>query len=159
MLIRNVGMLAVSTALLGAIGCDKPGAAEQQKENTAVQQNQQAQNTAAQESAQAQAEMRDKVGAAQADFEKTRDDYSRDRQMDLKEIDDRIAKLEDRAHSASAATRTRLEQDLASIRVQRAAFASDVHAISGVAVSDWDRFRSKVDDEYNALRDHIDKAS
>ena len=31
MLIRNFGMLAVSTALLAAMGCDKPGAAEQQK--------------------------------------------------------------------------------------------------------------------------------
>ena len=43
MLIRNFGMLAVSTALLGNIGCDKPGAAEQQKENSAIQQDLQAQ--------------------------------------------------------------------------------------------------------------------
>jgi septal ring factor EnvC (AmiA/AmiB activator) len=158
MLIRNVGMLAVSTALLGAIGCDKPGAAEQQKENTAIQQNQQAQSTVAQQSAQAQAEMRDKISTAQAEFDKTRDEYSRDRETDLKEIDERISKLEERANASTAATRGRLEQDVANIRVQRSAFASDVHAIGAVGASDWDRFKSKVDDEYNALRDHLDKA-
>jgi len=163
MLIRNFAMLAVSTslagALLGATGCDKPGAAEQQKENAAVQDNLQAQNSAAQQSAQAQAEMRDKVVAAQVDFDKTRNDYSRDRQLDLKEVDERISKLETRAQSATAPTRGQLEQALANIRVQRSALASDIRAISGVAAVDWDQFKSKVDDEYNSLRDHLDKVA
>ena len=91
MLIRNLGMLAISAAVLGNVACDKPGAAEQQKENQAVQVNQQAQQSAAEQAAAAQADMRDKVSAAQAEFQKTRDDYSRDRQQDLKEIDDRIS--------------------------------------------------------------------
>jgi biopolymer transport protein ExbB/TolQ len=151
-------MLAVSTALLGAIACDKPGAAEQQKENTAVQHDLQA-TSAGQQSAQAQADMRDKIGAAQPEFDKTRNDYSRDRQMDLKEMDERISKLEVRTQATTAPARGRLEQALAKIRVQRSAFASDVRAIDGVAAADWGQFKSKVDDEYNALRDHLDKAS
>jgi len=159
MLIRNFGMLAVSIALLAAMGCDKPGAAEQQKENAAIQQDLQAQNSAAQQSAQAQADMRDKIAAAQVDFDKTRNDYSRDRQLDLKEIDERISKLEERTQAATAAKRGQLEQALANIRVQRSAFASDVRAIGGVAAGDWDQFKSKVDDEYNALRDHLDKVA
>jgi small-conductance mechanosensitive channel len=152
-------MLAVSTALLYNAGCDKPGAAEQQKENAAAQENQQAQQSAAQQAAAAQAEMRDKVAAAQADFEKTRTDYSRDRQLDLKEIDDRISRLEKTAQSATAPTRGRLEQTLATLRVERGAFASDVRAIGNVAATDWDQFKSKVDDEYANLKTHLDKAS
>ena len=102
----------------------------------------QAQNSAAQQSAQAQADMRDKIAAAQADFDKTRNDYSRDRQLDLKEIDERISKLEERVQSATTAKRGQLEQALANIRVQRAAFASDIRAIGGVAATDWDQFKS-----------------
>jgi hypothetical protein len=151
-------MLAISTALLGAIACDKPGAAEQQKENTAVQHDLQA-TTAGQQTAQAQADVRDKIGGAQAEFDKTRNDYSRDRQLDLKEIDERISKLEERTQAATAAKRGQVEQALANIRVQRSAFASDVRAIGGVAAGDWDQFKSKVDDEYNALRDHLDKVA
>ena len=39
MLIRNFAMLAVSTSILCNAGCDKPGATEQQKENSAAEQN------------------------------------------------------------------------------------------------------------------------
>jgi membrane-anchored protein YejM (alkaline phosphatase superfamily) len=159
MLIRNFGMLAVSTALFCNIGCDKPGAAEQQKETNAVQQYNQAQQGAAQQSASAQADMQDKIASAQADYQKARDDYSRDRQQDLKEIDDRISKLEERAQSTTAGTRTRLDQTLATLRAERAAFASDVRSIGNVAATDWDQFKSKVDVEYDNLKTHLDKAS
>jgi len=156
MLIRNVGLFAVSTALVWNVGCQKPGAAEQQKENAAVQDDMQAQRNAAEQAASAQAEMRDKVGAAQADFQHERDDYRRDREQDIKELDDKIFKIQSRADSAQAATRGRLEQSLATIR---AALASDVNAIDNVAASAWDEFKTKVDNEYTALKAHIDKAS
>jgi hypothetical protein len=159
MLIQNFGILAVSTALLGNIGCDKPGAAEEQKENSAIQQDLRAQDNAAQQSAQAQADMRDKVAAARADFDKARDDYRRTRQADLKELDGRISKLEERAASTTGSTHAKLDQALATIRVQRSAFASDVREIDNVAATNWDQFKSKTDDDYNALRDRLDKAS
>jgi hypothetical protein len=152
-------MIAVSTALFCNVGCDKPGAAEQQKENAAIQDNQQSQQSYAQQSAQSQANAQDKINSAQADFDKTRGDYSRDRQVDLKEVDDRVSKLEQRANTATGPARARMQQDLATIRTQRAAFAADVRSITGVVATEWDQFKSKVDDEYNALRDHLDKAS
>jgi len=158
MLIRHFGMLALSTAVLWNVGCDKPGAAEQQKENTAVQQYQQAEQGAAQQSAVAQAEMQDKVAAAKEDFAKTRDGYSHDRQQALKGIDDQMSKLELRAQSAANTTRARLEQTLATLRVERSTFASDVHAIDNVAATDWDQFKNKVDGEYDTLKKNLDAA-
>ncbi len=159
MLVRTIGMLAVTAGLLGNVGCDKAGAAEQQKENTASQDNLAAQSRAAQESVNAQAQMNDKVATAQADFERTRGEYRRDRQRDLDDVDAKIATIESRAKQATSVTRDHLEQSLAQVRLQRSAFAADVRAIDAVSASTWDDFKARVDNEYGALKTALDKAS
>jgi biopolymer transport protein ExbB/TolQ len=152
-------MLAVTTGLLWNVGCEKVGATEQQKENTASQDNLAAQNRAAEESVKAQAQMNDKVATAQGDFERARGDYRQLRQGDLDDVDAKIAGIDFRARQAASVTREHLEQSLAQVRLQRAAFAADVRAIDAVTASTWDDFKARVDDEYSSLKAALDKAS
>lgn len=67
-MIRYAGTFALAAALMTSVACDKPGVAEQQKEQQAAQDNAEQQNRAARESASAQADMNQKVATAQADF-------------------------------------------------------------------------------------------
>ena len=67
-MIRYAGTFALAAALLTSVACDKPGVAEQQKEQKAAQDNADQQNRAARESASAQADMSQKVASAQADY-------------------------------------------------------------------------------------------
>jgi hypothetical protein len=142
-----------------AIACDKPGVAEQQKEQQASQDNAEQQEHAARESASAQAAMNQKVASAQADFERTREDYRHSRQTDLDEIDAKIAKIAARAATASGKAKTDLDAKLSQIRSQRAAMGADFRAIQVTTAAGWDDAKARVDREWESLKSAVDAAS
>jgi hypothetical protein len=158
MMMRRLGTLALTGTLLWSVGCDnKPGVTEQQKETKAAQDNAEAQNHAARESASAQAEMDKKVIAAQKDFERTREDYRHERQKDLDDLDVKIADIEAKGKTATGATKAHIDQSLAAIRSQRAAFGMDLRAAESATASSWDAEKARLDKEYDSLKSAIDK--
>jgi hypothetical protein len=158
-MIRYAGTVALAAALLTNVACDKPGVAEQQKEQKAAQDNAEQQDRAGHESANAQADMNQKVVAAQADFEHSRESYRHDKQSDLDDVDAQIAKLEVKATTATGKTKEKLDSTLPAIRAQRASFASDFRAIQSTTASTWDDAKARLDKEYDSLKAAVDNAS
>jgi hypothetical protein len=142
-----------------SVACDKPGVAEQQKEQQAAQDNAEQQNRAARESASAQADMNQKVAVAQVDFEKTREDYRHSKQTDLDSLDTKIAKLETKERTATGKTRDQLDSLLPTIRAQRASFAADFRALLSSSASTWDVAKDHLDKEWDSLSSAVNNAS
>jgi hypothetical protein len=158
-MIRYAGTFALAAALLTSVACDKPGVAEQQKEQKAVQDNAEQQDRAGRESASAQADMNQKVLAAQGDFEHTRENYRHEKQTDLDDIDAKIAKLESKATTSTGKAKDKLDSTLPAIRAQRASFASDFRALQSTTASTWDDTKARLDKEYDSLKAALDNAS
>jgi biopolymer transport protein ExbB/TolQ len=150
-----VALLASSSLL----ACDRPGVAEQQKENAALQQAAE-QNAEANRNAQsAQAEAQRKIASARADFEKDREEYRDRRQQDLVDVNKKIAELEAKQRTATGKEKARLDQNLPTLRAQRDTFANDLQHLSDVTPASWDGTKKSMDKEWDALKAALDKAS
>jgi hypothetical protein len=157
-MIRYAGMFAVAATLIATAACDKPGVAEQQKEQTAAQDNAEQQNRAARESASAQADMNDKVNSARADFEKTRDDYRHAKASDIEALDAKIDSLENKDKTATGKAKIDLDSKLPAIRAQRASFGADFRALQATTASTWDDAKTRVDKEWSDLKSAVNSA-
>jgi hypothetical protein len=157
-MIRYAGTFALAAALITSVACEKPGVEEQQKEQKAAQENAEQQNRAARESASAQADMNQKISAAQADFEKSRESYRHDKQVDLDALDAKIAKLEAKERAATGKAKDQLDSTLPAIRAQRAAFAADFRAMQSSTASTWDTTKDRLDKEWDSLKSAVDSA-
>jgi hypothetical protein len=157
-MIRYAGTFALAAALMTTVACDKPGVAEQQKEQRAAQDNADQQNRAARESASAQADMNDKVTSAQVDFEKNREEFRHSMQTNVDDIDARIAKLESKEASATGKAKADLDAKMPSIRAQRASFGSDFRAIQMTTATTWDDAKARVDKEWTSLKSAVSDA-
>ena len=158
-MVVKLGTLVLGAALLLGIGCEKPGAAERQKENQAEQENASAQQQSARESASAEAEREHKIAVAHADLDRQRSDFRNERQKDLDDLDVKIADLEAKAKTATGTDKARLDQNLPTIRQQRAVLGKDLGSIDTAAGSTFDAAKERINHEYDALRGAIDKAS
>jgi hypothetical protein len=151
-------MFAVAATLIATAACDKPGVAEQQKEQTAAQDNAEQQNRAARESASAQADMNDKVHSARGDFEKTRDDYRHAKASDIEALDAKIDALENKDKTATGKAKIDLDSKLPAIRAQRASFGADFRALQATTASSWDDSKARVDKEWDDLKSAVNSA-
>ncbi|HLK36810.1 MAG TPA: hypothetical protein VKU41_08670 [Polyangiaceae bacterium] len=156
---RQLGTLALGAALLLGIGCEKPGATEQQKENQAGQDNATAQQQSARESASAEAERERTIAVARADLDRQRSDFRNDKQKDLDDLDVKIANLEAKAKTATGADKARLDQYLPTIRQQRTVLGNDLRSIDTAMGSTFDAVKEHINHEYDTLKSAIDKAS
>ncbi len=157
-MIRYAGTFVVAAALMANAACDKPGVEEQQKEQRAAQDNADQQQRAARESASAQADMNDKVASARADFERTREDFRRDKQTDLDELDAKIASLENKERAATGKAKADLDAKLPNIRAERAAFGADLRNVDATTAATWDDTRARVDKEWDSLKSTVNDA-
>ena len=157
-MIRYAGMFAVAATLIATAACDKPGVTEQQKEQSATQDNAEQQNRAARESASAQADMNDKVNSARADFEKTREDYRHEKTTDLEALDAKIDALENKERTATGKAKADLDAKLPAIRAQRASFGADFRGLQATTAATWDDAKVRVDKEWDDLKSAVNAA-
>ncbi len=159
MMVR-IGALTVAAVLSASVlACDKSGEREQNAEGRANMQAQEAQNQAARTAAAAQAEAEQKIAAARADFEKARADYLQSKQSDLDKLNEKIANLETKDRTSSGKAKAALDTSLPVIRAQRDAFASDLATLRTATPTAWDGLKIRVDNEWEALKSAVDKAS
>jgi type II secretory pathway pseudopilin PulG len=154
--ITSSAMALLATVAL--LACDKPGATEQQKENSASQQAAQQVDEANRNAQSAQAEAQRKIASARADFEKDRDDYRHRRDQDLIDINKKVSELEAKQRTATGKDRAKLDQSLPALRAQRDTFSNDLQHLDNVTPASWDGARDSLDKEYNALSDALSKA-
>lgn len=157
-MMRIAGTFVVAAALMANAACDKPGVAEQQKEQKAVQDNADQQDRAARESASAQADMNEKVASARADFDRNRDEFLRDKKGDLDELDKKIIDLETKERTATGKAKADLDAKLPNIRAQRAAFGADLRSLDATTAATWDDTKVRVDKEWESLRGAVSDA-
>ena len=157
-MIRYAGMFAIAATLIATAACDKPGVTEQQKEQSAAQDNAEQQNRAARESASAQADMNDKVNSARTDFEKTREDYRHEKSTDLEALDAKIDALENKERTATGKAKADLDAKLPSIRAQRASFGADFRGLQATSAATWDDAKARVDKEWDDLKSAVNGA-
>ena len=158
-MIRYQGLTLVGLLIATSLACQKPGAAERQREEEATKQVTQAKQEATQREQAAQAAADKDIATARADFEKTREDYRHTRAVELSDLDKKIAELETKEKTAKDnKTRTDLQTELAAIREKREAFLKDLYALNGASAATWDEQRAKTGRDWDALRSAVDKA-
>jgi hypothetical protein len=155
---RRAGTFVIAAALVANAACDKPGVAEQQKEQNAAQENGDQQERAARESASAQADMNEKIAAARADFDRNREQFLRGKRGDLDELDSKIASLEKEERSVTGKAKADLDAKLPSIRARRAAFGADLRSLDATTAATWDDTKARIDKEWSLLRAAVAQA-
>jgi hypothetical protein len=139
-MIRFTALSLIGLVTIASSACEKPGAAEKQRE----------------QGAQAAADK--DIGAARADFQKSREDYRRARATDLTEVDKKIAVLEAKEKAATERAKAQLEADLSAIRIKREVVVRDMNAIEIATAATWDELTAKMSRDWDALKSAVDKA-
>ncbi|MDP9151812.1 MAG: hypothetical protein M3O36_17965 [Myxococcota bacterium] len=157
-MIRRSASLLVALLCAAPLGCDKPGATEQQKEMRASEQAAEARNQANSKAEGAQASADKDIAAARNDFEKTREDYRHSRRIDVADMDKKIADLQAEQRTATGKRKADLDANLPSLRAQREAFVRDMQSLDMATASSWDSAKANLDREWDALKAAVDKA-
>jgi hypothetical protein len=131
--------------------CDKSGAEAQREADNAVAEG----NT---KTTNAQVEADKKVAAAESDFAKTREDYRHDIQSKLDDLDKKIADLDAKSMKATGRSKAKLDTYLPNVHAQRDAFAKDFASLRNENALTWDASKARIDKEWTALKDTVDKA-
>ncbi len=156
---RSVASFTRITLLCAlAAACDKPGVAEQQKENRASDQTAQTNNQTEVQIENAQSKAEKQIAAARADFDKTREDYLHDKRTDLADLDERIANMDADAKTAKGKKKADLDARLPQIRAQRDAYARHMQSLSVTPPSAWDDAKANLDKEWDALKNAVDNS-
>jgi hypothetical protein len=158
-MMARIGALTLA-ALLSAsvVGCQKPGEKEQNAEGVANQQAADTQNEAARKVAAAQAAADEKIAAARADFEKAREDYRHSKQVDIDNLNQKIADLDANDKTATGKTKAQLDAQLPAVHAQRDAFLNDLKSLQFATPASWDSARARLDKEWDALNDSVKSA-
>ena len=148
---RSIIRVAACCLPLLAFACNKTGTEAQREAD-------QAQATANTKVTNAQVEADKKVADAREGFAKTREDYRHDVQSKLDDLDKKIADLEAKRLKATGATRAKLDANLPNIHRERDAFAKDFATVQSDTAVTWDASKARLDKQWNALKDAVDKA-
>ncbi len=106
----------------------------------------------------AQAAADKKIAEAQVSFVKLREDYRHTTTMNLATLDKKIADLDAKDATATAAAKADLDLSLARIHAARAHFAADVSALESASAATWDAAKANLDKEWSDLEALVDKA-
>ena len=159
MIARISAITLVTMLSASVVACGKPGEQEQNAEGRANKQAEETQSQAAQQAAAAQAEADQKIAAARADFEKSREGYRHSRQSDLDALDEQVADLEAKAHTATGQKKAALDASLPGIHAQRDAFVADMKSLQVASPATWDAAKTRLDNEWEALKASVSKVS
>jgi hypothetical protein len=157
-MIRFTALSLIGLFTIASSACEKPGAAEKQREEQANAELQQAKDEAKQREQGAQAAANKDIGAARADFQKVREDYRHARAADLIDEDKKIAALEAKETTAKERAKTQLEADLSAIRIKREVVVRDMNALENVTAATWDEQTAKMSRDWDALKSAVDEA-
>ena len=105
----------------------------------------------------AQADADKKIAEAQVSFVKLREDYRHSTTMNLATLDKKIADLDAKAATATAAAKTDLDASLGTIHAARAHFAADYTALESASAATWDAAKANLDKEWSDLKALVDK--
>jgi len=106
----------------------------------------------------ARTDANEQISEANAGFEKLRTDYRHDMDDKLASLDKDIAKLEDKAASATSKTKVELQQKLPAVRSQRQAFAAEYRSLDTASAATWDDTKERVDKSWQQLKKAVDDA-
>lgn len=134
-----------------AFACDKSGTEAQREADKA-------QAEANTKTTGAQVEADKKIADVQKDFSKTREDYRHDVQTKLDDLDKKISDLDAKAKKETGNTKAKLDANLPSLHTQRAAFGKDFASLQTDTAATWDASKARIDKEWTALKDAVDKA-
>ena len=161
-MIRSTTILSAALLLAFAVGCDKSGAGEQDKANTAqTEANDKiaaAKTEADKKINGAQAEADKKVAAVQADFAKIIEDYRHSTQTNLDDLNKKIDTLDAKAQTLKGKAKTDLQTSVGEIRIGRDKFVADRKALETTTATAWDSTKLKLDKEWTDLKAMVDKA-
>ncbi len=157
-MIRQSASLLVALLCAAPLGCDKPGATEQQKEMRANEQAAETRNQADRKSEGAQASAEKDIAAARTDFEKNREDYRHSRRMDLVNVDKTIAELQAEQRTATGKRKADLDANVPALRAQREGFVRDMQSLDLATGSSWDSAKANLDREWDTFKAAVDKA-
>ena len=161
---RRIDILLVTATLAcSAMACDNNAAREQQKateaQREANEKAAEAKNTASTKITNAQVEADKKIAEANANFQKIREDYRHKAQRDFDEVNADITKLEAKAKAATGKAKTDLDAALPDIRSRRDAFKNDLGTLETANASTWDGMKTRVDNQWTALKDAVRKVN
>jgi predicted nucleic acid-binding Zn-ribbon protein len=162
-MIRSTTILSAALLLALSAGCDKTGAADQEKANQAQNEANDKIATAKAEADQkitaAQSEADKKVAAAQGDFAKTVEDYRHSTQANLDDLNKKIDTLDAKAQTLKGKPKADLQTSLGEIRVKRDALVLDRKALESTTATAWDGTKARLDKEWTELKALVDKIS
>src|SRR5213078_2532523 len=98
------------------------------------------------------------VAASRADFLRTREDYRHDRQKDLVDLDEKIAKLEAKAKTTTGKTRGEILAALPDLRRKRDVFKRDFEKLGDATSASWDETKARLDHEWDDAKSALDHA-
>jgi len=148
---RSILRLVACCLPLVAFGCNKTGTEAQREADNA-------QAEANTKTTSAQVEADKKIADARVSFAKTREDYRHDMQSKLDDLDKKIADLDAKAKKETGNVKAKLDANLPGIHAQRNAFTKDFGAIENDTATTWDASKVRLDKEWTALKDAVDKA-
>jgi hypothetical protein len=154
---RNVPLIAAGLASMWVVACEKPGAAERQKEERANQEAVIAKGEAERQAQAADEAAQRSIAAARSDFAKAREEYLHGRRLELLALDDRVFALESNARIATGNVKTELEGRAAAIRAEREVFERHLRAMESTSVAAWDAAKANLDKEWDELKATVDR--
>jgi hypothetical protein len=158
-MMTRTGSVTLAALLSASVfACQPPGQKEQNAEGVANSQATEAQNEAARKLAATQAEADQKIAAARADFDKAREDYRHSKQVDIDNLNQKIADLDAKQKIASGKTKADLDALLPSLHAQRDTFAADMKSLQFSPAASWDSSRARLDTEWDALNAAVKSA-
>jgi len=156
--------ITVGAALLFALaGCEKSAQRDQEKaaqaQREADEKVAEAQRESQTKITSAQLEANKKAVEAQNDFEKTRESYRHQMQSDFDKENEKIAKLEAKAATATGKTKADLDAKLQDIHTKRDAWRASMTSLDGATIETWDTAKQRTDKAWNDLKKAVDSAA
>jgi len=155
--------ILATTALLTVLipACGRASSREGHGEGLAPVANDQSagaelENVSKAKSAAAEADL--KALQARTDFTKAREDYRHKIVSGLSDLDRKVVVLERKAKASDGKNDNPLEMNLTQIRADRYAFMNNYKSLDGVSDANWDVSRARLDKEWVALADLVDKS-
>ena len=144
-----------------AVACDKAADEDHKASSAQAEANDKiaaASKEASDKSKTAQAEADKKIAEAQGEFEKTREAYRHKSATDLADLDQKIAKLEAKAKTATGTAQADQQAALKKIRDSRETFVTHSKVLERETAKTWDETKATIEKEWKDLTTLVDKA-
>ncbi|HEY3822018.1 MAG TPA: hypothetical protein VGL81_32855 [Polyangiaceae bacterium] len=166
-MIARIGALAFAALLsASAFACQPPADRNQNNQGQGVANGQGVTNKQAQEpqtqpansTPADQSEAEKKIASTRADFEKSRDDFLHSKQIDLDNLNQKVADLDANDKTATGKKKADLDAQLPKIHAMRDGYVNDLKNIQYATPQSWDMTKQRLDKEWKTLDDTVKNA-